>query len=65
MHRDIEDAQKNAHRKKAMRRLLLYLLFGTACLMAGWGCGKEPPVVKTEPMRKNRIPARVVPGRNP
>jgi hypothetical protein len=65
MHRDREDAQNRSHRKKVMRRLVLYMLFWFACFIAGWGCGKEPPVVKREPMRKSRIPSRVVPVRNP
>lgn len=41
-----------------MRRPILILLLWTVCFVAGWGCGKEPPVVKTEPMRKNRIPTQ-------
>jgi hypothetical protein len=65
MHREGDCAQKKASRKNTRRRLAIYLLFWIACLMAGWGCGKEGPVIKTEPMRKNRIPSRVVHGRNP
>jgi hypothetical protein len=63
MHRNSEEAQNKAQPNKAMRPLALLLWI--ACFMAGLGCGKEPPVVKTEPMRKHRIPSRVVTGRNP
>jgi hypothetical protein len=65
MHPDIEAAPTQPYPNKAMRRLLLSLLFWMVCLMAGGGCGKEPPVVKTGPMRKHRIPSRVVTGKNP
>jgi hypothetical protein len=39
-----------------MRRLIVLLLMWSVCLVSVSGCGKEPPVVKTEPMHKNRIP---------
>jgi hypothetical protein len=39
-----------------MRRLAVLSLLWTVCLVAGWGCGKEPPVVKTAPIPKGRFP---------
>ena len=49
-----------------MRRLILFLLLWTICLVSGWGCGKEPPVVKTEPMRRNWVPTnRFGPAKTP
>lgn len=47
-----------ARREQAMRRPILMALVWTICLAAGLGCGKEPPVVKEEPIRKGRIPTQ-------
>jgi len=41
-----------------MRRPILMALVWSMCLAAGLGCGKEPPVLKEEPIRKGRIPTQ-------
>jgi prepilin-type N-terminal cleavage/methylation domain-containing protein/prepilin-type processing-associated H-X9-DG protein len=52
--------------RDAMRRPILFLLLWSICVVSGWGCGKEPPLVKTKPMPKNRIPTqRFAPARTP
>jgi hypothetical protein len=56
MHRKVPECGRIPRGDKGMRRLGCFLLLSMVCLVSGWGCGKEPPVVKQEPIRKGRIP---------
>jgi hypothetical protein len=58
MHRRVMYTVPISRGEMAMRRPILFLLLWTVCLVAGWGCGKEPPLVKKEPMRNNRVPTQ-------
>jgi hypothetical protein len=66
MHRSVPYPFAIRRGEKVMRRLVVFLLLWTVCLVAGGGCGKEPPVQKEVPMRNARIPTqRAAPEKTP
>ena len=58
MHRSVPPPATKRRGEEPIRRIVLWILLWSVCLVTGWGCGKEPPLERDTPMRKNRIPTQ-------